>query len=168
MRKLILTIAAMSFPAAAQTQVDLRTQGKDVDFTKASETKSLKTGTSVPSTCVQGDLYFLLSAPAGANVFACVATNTWAVQGGSNVPSVVNNAGTVLSTNGNILQWATFGGDIAGAPGSVTVGAIQNRPVSSTAPQSGQALVWNATAGAWQPQTVAGGQGLVTLENNGT
>src|SRR5258708_32938090 len=109
MRRLILTIAVMSFPAAAQTQVDLRTQGKDVDFTKASETKSLKPGVSLPPTCVQGDLYFLLSAPAGANVFACVAANTWSVQGGSNVPSVANNAGAVLSTDGNILQWAIFG-----------------------------------------------------------
>jgi len=68
--------------AAAQTQIDLSTQTKRVDFSKASSTKPLQTGTPLPSTCVVGQMFFKTDAPAGANLYACTATNTWSVQGG--------------------------------------------------------------------------------------
>ena len=69
-------------PAGAQTQVDLRTQGKDVDFSGASFTRPVKTGVSLPATCGVGELFFLTSAAAGSNVYACVTANTWALEGG--------------------------------------------------------------------------------------
>lgn len=40
-------------------------------------------GTALPSTCFAGELFSLTTAPAGANIYGCVATNTWAVQGGA-------------------------------------------------------------------------------------
>lgn len=122
---------------AAQTQVDLRTQSKSVDFSSANVTKPMATGNTLPATCTSGQMYFLLNAPLGANLYACAATNQWSLQSGS----------------------VSLGGDVSGSPGSLTVSGIQGRPVSSTAPSAGQALIWNLTTQSWQPQTppVAGG-----------
>lgn len=84
-----LTIAVLAATGAAtifgQTQIDLKTQAKTIDFSLAPETKPVKTGTANPTTlsCTVGDMYFWTSAPAGANLYACVAVNTWALQSGA-------------------------------------------------------------------------------------
>jgi hypothetical protein len=67
---------------AAQTQVDLRTQARNIDFTGAGSTKPIKSGSALPGTCSLGELFFNTAATAGANVFACTASNTWSVEGG--------------------------------------------------------------------------------------
>lgn len=72
-------------PVAAQTQVDLRTQARDVDFGAASSTRPVKTGTALPGTCAVGELFFKTDAAAGANLFGCAAANVWSAQGG--IPS---------------------------------------------------------------------------------
>jgi hypothetical protein len=69
-------------PAGAQTQVDLGTQGKNVNFTNAPSTRPVKTGVSLPAACSVGELFFLTSAVAGSNLYACVTTNTWALEAG--------------------------------------------------------------------------------------
>ena len=76
-----VVLAAASL-VCAQTQVDLRTQSKTVDFTAAPETRPVKTGTALPATCTTGDMYFLTTAVAGANLYGCVAVNTWSLQSG--------------------------------------------------------------------------------------
>jgi hypothetical protein len=48
-------------------------------------------------------------------------------------------------------------GDLGGSTNNATVTRIQSRPVSSTAPADGQALVWSAGWNEWQPGTVSGG-----------
>jgi hypothetical protein len=67
---------------AAQTQIDLRTQTKNVDFTAANSTRPIKTGTALPATCSPGDMFFRTNAQAGENLYGCPAANTWSVQGG--------------------------------------------------------------------------------------
>lgn len=62
-------------------------------------------------------------------------------------------------------------GDLADSYPSPTVVKIQNRTVASTAPTTGQALVWDGSA--WSPGTVAGSGAPVdaqylTLATNGT
>jgi trimeric autotransporter adhesin len=52
-------------------------------------------------------------------------------------------------------QLPPVGGDLSGALGSATVSHVQNRPVASTAPGTGQVLAWSGTQ--WAPQTVAAG-----------
>src|SRR5277367_1938614 len=70
--------------AYAQTQVDMATQTKDVDFTKAVTTKPAKMGPAVPATCGMGELFFDTASPAGQNLFGCTATNSWSqLAGGS-------------------------------------------------------------------------------------
>lgn len=71
--------AQLSFP---QTQVDLRTQTKSVDFSAATSTRPLKTGTALPGTCTAGDMFFKTDATAGQNLYGCTATNTWSQQAG--------------------------------------------------------------------------------------
>jgi hypothetical protein len=129
--------AAFLACAAAQTQLDLRTQTKDVDFSGVSSTKPFTVGTTLPSTCVVGQAFFNSAATAGANWYACTSTNTWTLQSGS--PSLA--------------------GDVTGATGANTVTKIQGRSVATAAPTSGQSLAWNSSSSAWTPQTIAGAQG---------
>src|SRR5580693_1734191 len=140
----------LSATADSQTLVDLRTQSKSVDFSAAASTKPMQTGSSLPSTCAIGQFFFLTTAPAGSNIYACDLTNTWTVEG----TGLSVNAGTaneVLSSNGSTIEWLALGGDISGAPGGLTVNRLQGRNVSTTAPSSGQVLQWNAGTSQWQP-----------------
>jgi microcystin-dependent protein len=52
--------------------------------------------------------------------------------------------------------WTTdaFGGDVSGTYSNLSVIRLQGRPVSSTAPSTGQALLWNGTN--WIPGNVSG------------
>jgi hypothetical protein len=133
--------------------VDLRTQSKSVDFTGATATKPFKSGTALPSTCGVGEMFNLLNAPPGANIYGCMATNTWTIESGAILPTVTGNSGKILSTDGNSYIWTNLGGDVTGLLGTETVVQIQGHPVSSAAPSSGQSLIWNSGANQWQPQT---------------
>lgn len=121
------------------TQLDLRTQAKSVDFSSANTTRPFKSGTTLPAACSTGDMYFKTDAPSGANVYGCVAQNTWALESGGTMPAL--------------------GGDITGTPNAATVTQIQGRPVASMAPAPGQALVWNGTTSRWEPFLLAAGGG---------
>jgi hypothetical protein len=109
----------------------------------AANQRAVSFGTTLPSNCFTGDLFFKTNAPAGANVFACVSANTWVVQG-----------------------LATLGGDLSGQPSSATVTQIQGRPVATIVPQGGQSLTWNSSTSRWEPQTVSGGTGATTLSGD--
>ncbi len=161
-RACALTAAPVFFSlwtAEAQTtQVDLKTQAKTIDFTKAASTKPFKTGTSLPTTCAVGDSYFKTDASAGQNIYSCTAVNTWTVQsggGGSAFPPFAGNSNTVLGTDGTSANWYALAGDISGAPNSVQVTGLRGRPVAATTPTDGQILRWNATAYDWEPTTIA-------------
>jgi hypothetical protein len=109
MRSTAWFISGCILPLAAQTQVDLRTQARGVDFGSATSTRPLKTGGALPATCTQGDLYFLTVAAAGANLYGCVSANTWSPQPGSgSSPGVVQiqNTGTAVGAR-PILDLAT-------------------------------------------------------------
>ena len=67
--------------ARGQTQIDLRTQGKNIDFSSAARTRPSKTGTSVPSVCTIGETFVKTDAVAGKNLYICTATDVWSVQG---------------------------------------------------------------------------------------
>lgn len=60
-----------------QTQIDLRTQGKNIDFADAATTRPVKTGLALPAACRSGELFFLTTAIPGQNLYACAATNVW-------------------------------------------------------------------------------------------
>ncbi len=146
----------------AQTKVDLRTQGKSIDFSAATTTKPAKTGTVFPSTCSVGEMFFKTDAAAGGNLYACTATNIWSLEGGSgttSLPSMTGNANRVLSNNGSVSDWRLVGGDLTGSPDSFSVTGLRGRTVSNAAPAGGQALVWNSSTSQWEPQAQSGSGG---------
>jgi Chaperone of endosialidase len=57
------------------------------------------------------------------------------------------------------------GGDLTGNFPNPLVTKLQSRPVGITAPTAGQALLWNGTAGQWEPGTIAGA-GLWSVAGN--
>ena len=58
-------------------------------------------------------------------------------------------------------------GDVSGDLGSTSVVALRNRPLSTTPPANGQALVWNGATYRWEPQSVAGTGGIKTAAQLG-
>jgi hypothetical protein len=139
-RRAILVAACLAVLASAQTMVDLRTQSKSVNFTAAPSTSPFQAGTSLPVACTVGQAFFVSNSAAGLNLFGCTATNSW----------------TLLSAG--ILV-----GDVTGTPGASTVGKLQGRAVSATAPLGGQSLAWNSGTSNWTPQTMLG-----HIQNAGT
>lgn len=159
--------------AAAQTAIDLRTQAKSVDFSAASSTRPLKTGTALPATCTTGEMFFKSNAPAGTNLYGCAATNVWSQQAGgtggsgAGTPNVsqsftsstavtVNHA---LGTTNVIVQcYDTISKAIEA--GTVTVIDASSVAITFQSPQSGRCVV-NGTGGSG-----AGGSGGGTGESN--
>jgi hypothetical protein len=78
----IVLVSVVCLGAAAQTQIDLRSQAKGVDFSGAGTTKPMKTGTTLPGTCTSGEMFFKTDATPGANLYGCTSANTWLLQSG--------------------------------------------------------------------------------------
>jgi hypothetical protein len=106
----------------------------------AANQRAVSFGTTLPSTCFPGDLFFKTNAAAGTNIYACVTSNTWVVQG-----------------------LVTLSGDVTGQPSATTVTQIQGHAVATTAPAAGQTLTWNSSTNSWAPQTPSSGGGSTTL-----
>lgn len=100
---LILAVAAKM--VSAQTQINLQTQSRDVDFSAASSTKPAQTGTFLPSSCSPGSVFLLLSSPPGQNVYVCTSSGIWSLQGngGGAAPNVMalTASGSALSIGAN-------------------------------------------------------------------
>jgi hypothetical protein len=80
--RLVAAALAAAGLAAAQTQVDLKSQSKNVNFSAASGVIPFPTGTVLPASCPEGSMFFNLSAPAGSNLYGCTAVNTWSLEAG--------------------------------------------------------------------------------------
>lgn len=106
---LLLWVAAGAAPSGAQTQIDLKAQSKNVDFTQAPATRPVKTGASLPSTCQVGEIFFRTGVTPGNNLYGCTSTNQWTLQagggGGSGLPDMTGQANKVLSTDGAGALW---------------------------------------------------------------
>jgi hypothetical protein len=101
--KYLLVASSLVISMVGQTQVDLRTQSKSVDFQAAPYTRPIQSGSSLPATCTPSAVFFLTTAPAGANIYGCVGTNTWAVQGtggGSGGTLTFQNNGATVGSRG--------------------------------------------------------------------
>lgn len=98
----LIACLAMPFSLFAQTQVDLRTQSKTVDFSNAPSTRPVRTGTAIPSLCQTGELFYNLTAPAGQNVYGCTATNIWTLEGGSGGGGSGSGGATMASQLGDL------------------------------------------------------------------
>jgi hypothetical protein len=79
-----------------QTQVDLSKQSKSVDFSAANTTKPFKAGTVLPATCGVAETFFQTNAPAGLNLYACTAVNSWTLLSGAGI------SGLSIALNGTM------------------------------------------------------------------
>jgi hypothetical protein len=82
-QQILWIIGAAGALNAQITQLDLHFQSRDVDFSTANSTTPFKSGTSLPSLCSVGQMFFLLNAPAGANLYGCTALNGWTLESSS-------------------------------------------------------------------------------------
>ena len=119
----------------ASTRVDLKTQAINADFGSFTMTRPFQTGTSLPSTCVGGEMFFKTDAAAGSNLYGCTSTNTWKAQGstsqGGSSPqattgfSVARTSNTVLTIGEDCTSLspckARFGSTVFSYTGLVTV-----------------------------------------------
>jgi len=154
--KYVLLSGALIASAVAQTQIDLRTQTKNVNFQAAPYTSPLQSGSSLPSTCSPGQLFFLTSAAAGANVYGCVAVNTWAAQGGSSGGGsgalTIDNNGTSVATR-SIANFVPGNGIVDVITDTGTMIDIQQTIDSAVVTtraglQSGQTLLCASSSGS--------------------
>lgn len=144
---LIGVLAAAS--ASAQTQVDLRTQGKSVDFSNVVSTRPVKTGATLPASCAVGELFFKSNSPAGQNLYACHAENSWSVITASATQS---NQLLDLSASRTSNTVLTIGGGCsAGAPCNVRIGnvtySITSPALATVQSGIGTALIYIASNG---------------------
>lgn len=131
MKYLLLSLLAGT--VFGQTQVDLRTQTRDVDFSAAISTRPEKTGTVLPATCNAGELFFKTNAASGSNLYGCVATNTWAVLSGGSGTGGGSGPGVCSASNAsapNALTCAISGFTLAS--GSMVNLFVTNATTSST------------------------------------
>jgi hypothetical protein len=161
----VLLLALGGLTAAAQTQIDLRTQAKNVDFTAATSTKPFKTGTVLPPVCAVGEMFFKTDAPAGASLYGCTAANTWSVQGGFPNQCWYDSIDSTLKcrdTNGDVYaavktassgvsnQWvdyiATTGIPHTSQPTAAAVGAVADSGLNGILYRSGLGVSAPATA----------------------
>jgi hypothetical protein len=130
-RKAVLRIAllpvAVALAAYGQTtQINLATQGKNIDFTGAPFTRPLKTGTALPATCSAGDLFFKIDAAAGQNLYACTAVNTWIPQTASTAAGLGDPG-----ANGIVLRTGVNTTTAVGAPAGAIVGTSDTQTLTN-------------------------------------
>jgi hypothetical protein len=70
--------------------------------------RAVKFGTTLPATCFAGDIFFKTDATAGSNLYACVALNTWVVQGGSTVINGGDVSGFTETRTSNTVMTTTI------------------------------------------------------------
>lgn len=119
MKRLWITLAILQAVSIAwsQTAIDLRAQGKNVDFSGAAFTRPMKTGTVLPAVCQTGEVYFRTTDVPGQNLWACAATNTWTRLSGT-ISSVFGRSGVITKAKGD-YNLADLG-DVSGKQGTGT------------------------------------------------
>jgi len=147
--------ACWGIPLAAQTQVDLRTQSKDVDFQGAVFTKPFKSGSALPLTCTQAEMFFLTSAAAGTNVYGC-PNGGWVSEGIGGFVTIKNTSVLVgsrsildLSSGPGVILATTDTGQSILIQTSLDTAVVQTR----SSEQSGAVLLCASTSGSGSTYT---------------
>jgi hypothetical protein len=152
-------VAATAISLAGQTQVDLRTQSKSVDFSAAQSTKPFQTGPALPATCTVGQMFFVTTAASGQNSYGCTATNVWSAQSSGSSSLTVTTAGTPVgsasaidfSTGPGILYATSATGSQVSLQASLDTSLVQ----TSSHQQSGASLYCGSSGGNASAYTCA-------------
>lgn len=111
---------------SGQTLINLGTQARNIDFSSEPFTRPEKTGTTLPSTCSVGYLFFNTAAPAGQNLYGCVSTNTWNVLSGGG-----GNFLTDPGANGIVVRTAPNTTTAVAAPVGTVVGTTDTQTLTN-------------------------------------
>ncbi len=119
-----------------QTLINLGAQGRNIDFANAVETRPTKVGTSLPSTCSTGDLFFNTSGTAGQNLFGCASPNVWALVGQNSTSLADPGANGIVQRTGTNTTMAVA------APNGTLVGTtdvqtLTNKSIDASEINSG-------------------------------
>ena len=159
--RILLTLACAG-AASSQTRIDLRTQGKGVDFSGAAFTKPSKSGTVLPPSCSVGEEFFKTDAPAGQNKFGCTAPDVWSQLAGIvNFPGQLGNdfvttaSSTVLSTQAGARAFGTLRVASAACTFTITAGSI-NGLAYEYLTDSGQVVLLHPSGSGSLALSVAG------------
>jgi hypothetical protein len=133
------------------TQVDLRLQSRDVDFSGVSATKPFKSGTGLPSTCGQGEMYYRLDAAAGMNVYGCTSANSWTLEQGPPAASMASQLGDFAVTRTSSTTLAIGSNCSTATPCVARFGSLVysfgTSAITTISAGSGLALVYISSAG---------------------
>jgi len=140
-----LAAGSQNLSAQAVTAIDLKGQSKNIDFSGAAVTKPFKVGTVLPAVCSAGDTFFKSDAPAGENLYNCVAANTWvAINSVTSTNTGPGGAELIKPNSGRIVTGRRLlGGEgamVTQQPDTITVetdAAITPRYASSANAPSG-------------------------------
>ena len=144
----VLLLVSMGLTLSAQTQIDLRTQAKNIDFSGASSTKPMAAGTSLPATCAVGAMFFKTDAPAGENLYGCTAPNVWNAQ----ASLAIQNQGVIVGTRSaanfiagvGVLNTVSDNGSQINIQSALDTAVVQTQPGE----QSGGALLCASSGGS--------------------
>jgi hypothetical protein len=121
-----------------------------VDFEAAPYTKPFKTGSVLPVTCTQAEMFFLTSASPGTNVYGC-PNGGWVSEGGGGVTTIKNTGATVgtrsildLSTGPGVLLATSDTGQSILIQSSLDTAVVQTR----SSEQSGASLFCASASGS--------------------
>lgn len=149
-RSLLIAMCAVALYGQL-TQVDLRLQSRDVDFSAASATKPFRSGSGLPSTCGQGEMYYRLDAAAGMNVYGCTATNSWTLEQGPPAASMASQLGDFAVTRTSATTLAIGAGCSTTTPCVVRFGSLVfsfgSGATATISAGSGLALVYVSSTG---------------------
>lgn len=81
--RLAAAMSALACAGYGQTMINLATQGRNINFTGAQATSPVQTGTALPATCSQGQMFLNTAATPGQNLYVCTSTNVWTLESGA-------------------------------------------------------------------------------------
>ncbi len=160
----IFRVAAYAFAAVAAlssgpvilgqnpTIINLATQGRNADFSNLPVTRPVTVGTTLPATCVVGQMFFNSAAAAGQNLYACTSVNNWTQLTGGG-----NGANPQVSLNNSSISFPAQTITTKSAAQKITLtdsgtSFLTITSISATGPNSSDFAVSNTC-----PATVASG-----------
>ena len=169
MKPLSVTVLLCASLSHAQTRIDLRYNARNPDFSAMTHTRPAQVGTTLPESCLNGELFVNSTAPTGNALYICSSPNTWsavgltgASLGGCTVDAASNLTcpGSVFSGTGSLAgmlslyEIGTNGDTFIGLVAPDLIPASYTLKLPSLPPQSGQILQFGAPSngvaeGSW-------------------
>lgn len=98
--------------AGAQTRLHLPSQTGQADFSQFPRTQPARMGAALPSSCLDGELFFHTNAAAGSNLYVCAESAWYPV-------------GSTAGGAGNVSELNDFKVSVSGATVSIGTGRVQ-------------------------------------------